>query len=307
MPDHLGFSEAPAWGDAEMQKERNNSNMPELERVPQKSKDKVESMDPELYKAVKSKDIDFIKTQDPEHSALSDKTPELNSILHLAAASSDDDHQFVQAILEIQLLQKLVTEKNSKGDLPLHVAASAGNMQIVELLVQWSDEHLNCVPLGEKNMEENTPLHLALIKKFQVGRNSALRAKYNKVAKFLVEKCPEVSFYPNKESKYPLYLAAEGGDEELVKHMITTHRLQDGKSIVHDAFYYLMAITNLPYCKSIVHTAIYTSFTARKKGNFKFQGVSVVKSIHFFFFISPSTYTHTSKYRLGHLSVNILP
>ena len=253
-------------------------------KVPHESKDKITSMDGELYKAVKSRDIDFIqkKGRDLEHSALSDKTPELNTILHLAAASSDDD-QFVQAILEIQRCQNFVTEKNSKGDLPLHVAASAGNMKIVELLVKWSDEHSNCVSLGEKNMEENTPLHLALIKKFQVGRNSALRAKYNKVAKFLVMKCPKVSFYPNKESKYPLYLSAEGGDEELVKHMITTHRLQDGKSIVHDAFYYLMAITNLPYCKSIVHTAIYTSFTARKKGNFKFQGVSVVKSIHFFF------------------------
>ena len=39
-------------------------------RVPQKS-----SMDPNLYKAVKSKNIDFIKAQDTEQSALSDKTP----------------------------------------------------------------------------------------------------------------------------------------------------------------------------------------------------------------------------------------
>ncbi|XP_065624000.1 uncharacterized protein LOC136065155 [Quercus suber] len=149
-------------------------------RVPQKS-----SMDPNLYKAVKSKDIDFIKiiAQDTEQPSLSDKTPELNTILHLATASSDDDHQFVQATLEIQLCQKFVTEKNSNGDLPLHVAASAGNMQIVELLVKLSNEqledHCDCVPLVEKNMEENTPLHLALIKKFQVGRNSALKAKYN--------------------------------------------------------------------------------------------------------------------------------
>ncbi|XP_075665020.1 protein ACCELERATED CELL DEATH 6-like [Castanea sativa] len=220
---------------------------------------KVTSMDGELYKAVRRRDIDFIlkKAQDPEHSALSDKTPELNTILHLAAASSGD-HQFVESILEIQPCQKFVTEKNSNGDLPLHVAASAGNVQIVEHLVKWSDKHLkdhcNCVPLVEKNMEENTPLHLALIKKV---------AKYNKVAKFLVEKCPEVSFYPNKERKSPLYLAAEGGDEELVKLMITTNCLPHGKSIVHAALYYLRAI-DLQYGRSIVHTAIYGSFTARK-------------------------------------------
>ena len=122
-------------------------------RVPQKS-----SMDPNLDKAVKSKDIDFMKiiAQDTEQLSLSDKTPELNTILHLTAASSDDDHQFVQATLEIQLCQKFVTEKNSNGDLSLHVAASAGNMQIVELLIKLSNEqlkdHCDCVPLVEKNM-----------------------------------------------------------------------------------------------------------------------------------------------------------
>ena len=293
MPDHLGFSEAPAWGDAEMQKERNNSIIPELERVPHKSKDKVESMDPELYNAVKSKNINFIKAKDPEHSALSDKTPELNSILHLAAASSDDDHQFVQAILEIQLLQKLVTEKNSKGDLPLHVAASAGNMKIVELLVKWSNgqlqDHSTCGPQWEKNMEGNTPLHLALIKKFQEGRNLALKAKYNEVTRFLVKNGPEVSvYYPNKERKSPLYLAAEAGDEELVKLMINTVPLLPyGKSIIHAAIYYLMTITNLPYGKSVVHAAIKGSFTARKIGNFQFQSILIVKTLTSFL-LSPS-------------------
>uniref|UniRef100_A0A7N2LFW9 Uncharacterized protein n=1 Tax=Quercus lobata TaxID=97700 RepID=A0A7N2LFW9_QUELO len=251
-----------AHSDAKMRNASINSIKSKLERCPQKSEDKVTSMDPKLYKAVKSKNIDFIKNkaEDMEHPALSDKTPELNTILHLAAASSDNK-QFVEEILEIELCGQFVTEKNSNGDLPLHVAASAGNMQMVELLAA-------SVPLiKEKNMEGNTPLHLALIKKFQVGANLALKAEYNKVAKFLVEKCPEVSFYPNRERKSPLYLAAEGGDEELMRHMITTNCLPYGKSIVHAAIYYLMTTTNLPYGKSIAHAAIYGSFTARKKGH----------------------------------------
>ena len=238
-----------------------------------KSKDKVTSMKGELYEAVKRQKFTRIQKligQDLEHSAvfLSDKTPELNTILHVAAASSDDNHQFVQQILKLQPCQEFVTKKNSNGDLPLHVAASAGNMKIVELLVKWSWEqlkdHCDCVPLEEKNMKENTPLHLALIKKFQVGRNSALKAKYNKLAKFLVEKCPKVSYYPNKERKSPLYMAAEAGDAELVKLMISTVPLTYGKSIVHVVNYYLLTISNLPYGKSIVHAAIYGSFTARK-------------------------------------------
>ncbi|XP_050289599.1 uncharacterized protein LOC126727717 [Quercus robur] len=210
-------------------------------------------MDPNLCKAVKSKDIDFIKiiAQDTEQPSLSDKTPELNRILHLAVASSDDDHQFVQGSLEIQLCQKFVTEKNSNGDLPLHVAPMA-TFLLVKLSNEQLKDHCDCVPLVEKNMEENATLHLALIKKFQVGRNSALKAKYNKVAKFLVEKCLEVSYYPNKERESPIYLAAEGGDEKLVKLMITTNRLPYSKSIVHAAIYYLRTISNLPYGKSIV-------------------------------------------------------
>ncbi|KAL0009696.1 hypothetical protein SO802_004804 [Lithocarpus litseifolius] len=282
MSNHLGFSKAPAWGDAEMDSiipELDSiipipvldSIIPELERVPHKKKDKVESMDPKLYEAVQRKDIDFIKAQDPEHSALSDKTPELNSILHLAAASSDDDHQFVKAILEIQLLQKSVTEKNSNDDLPLHVAARAGNIKIVKLLVEWSNgqlqDHSTCGSQWEKNMEGNTPLHLALINKFQVGRSLALKARYNEVARFLVKNGPEGCFYyPNKERESPLYLAAEAGDEELVKLMIdTVPLLPYGKSNVQAAIYYLMTITNLPYGKSIVHAAIDSSNTARKK------------------------------------------
>ena len=60
------------------------------------------SMDLDLYKAITDRDIDLIQKirHDMEPSPLYDKTPELNTILHLAAASSDDE-EFVQAILRI--------------------------------------------------------------------------------------------------------------------------------------------------------------------------------------------------------------
>ena len=90
-----------------------------------------------------------------ELSPLYDKTPELNTILHLAAASSDDE-EFVQAILSIQLCQKFVTEKNSSGNLPLHEAVNAGHLHIVKLLVIWTYQQLqdhSTGPLREKNMD----------------------------------------------------------------------------------------------------------------------------------------------------------
>ena len=64
-------------------------------------------------------------------------------------------------------LKNISRVANDNDNLPFHVAVSARNMQIVELLVKLSNEklkdHCDCVPLVEKNMEENTPLHLALI------------------------------------------------------------------------------------------------------------------------------------------------
>ena len=104
----------------------------------------------------------------------------------------------------------------------------------------------------------------------------------------MVKNGPEVSFYPNKERKSPFYLAADAGDEELVKLMIdTVPLLPYGKSIIHAAIYYLMTITNLPYGKSVVHAAIKGSFTARKIGNFQFQSILIVKTLTSFL-LSPS-------------------
>lgn len=93
---------------------------------------------------------------------------------------------------------------------------------------------------------------MALINKYQHVRcNWTLETKYNEVAKFLVERDPEVSYYLNMEHKSPLYMAAEAGDAELVK-------LMQSKASHHPDV----------NGKSIVHAAIYGAFTTKKKGNF---------------------------------------
>ncbi|XP_050274615.1 uncharacterized protein LOC126717208 [Quercus robur] len=189
-----------AFTNSKMQRIRGNSGTVKVERdgFLNKSEDKAgrtlmiaTSMDPDLYKAITDRDIDLIQKRrhDMELSPLYDKTPELNTILHLAAASSDDE-EFVQAILRIQLCQKFVTEKNSSGNLPLHEVVNAGHLHIVKLLVIWTYQQLqdpSTGPLREKNKEDNTPLYLPLINKYQaVGCNLALESKYNEMAKFFV-------------------------------------------------------------------------------------------------------------------------
>ena len=114
----------------------------------------------------------------------------------------------------------------------------------------------------------------------------------------------KVSYCPNKERESLPYLAAEGGDEKLVKLMITTNCLPYSKSIVHATIYYLMTIANLPYGKSVVHTTIYGSFTARKKKViFNFRCLN--SQYTYFFFLFPFNISHTSKHWLGYLGVNI--
>lgn len=159
--------------DTKMQRIRGNSGTVKVERdgFLCKLEDKASktlmiatSMDPDLYKAIIDRNIDLIQKRrhDMEPSPLYDKTLELNTILHLATASSDDE-EFVQAILRIQLCQKFVTEKNSNYNLPLHEAVNASHLHIVNLLVIWTYQQLqdhSTRPLREKNKEDSSSLGL---------------------------------------------------------------------------------------------------------------------------------------------------
>ena len=99
--------------------------------------------------------------------------------IHVAASLGHD--QIVKVILSKQQCQELLTAKNSSGDLPLHVAANAGHLPIVQQLVN-SNVNVACKLLKEKNKEGITPLHLALIKNDTSGED-----KYTDVAKFLID------------------------------------------------------------------------------------------------------------------------
>ncbi|XP_050289774.1 protein ACCELERATED CELL DEATH 6-like [Quercus robur] len=196
------------------------------------------NMNPELFKALKGGNIAFIeKARDMESCHLFDTSPKLNTILHVAASSGHE--KVVKVILETKGCQQLVMRKNSAGDLALHVAASAGHLPIVKLLLSASYQHLeesqcSFEPLKERNKRGNTPLHLALINKYQ---EVTFKTKYNEVARFLVETQPVVTCSSiNKENKSPLYMAAEAGDVELLEIMLNKFPcLQNvaGKSIVH--------------------------------------------------------------------------
>ncbi|KAL4612122.1 hypothetical protein ACB092_08G176000 [Castanea dentata] len=171
------------------------------------------NMQPDLYMAAKRGDTDFIKNLkagDLEGPVLSQKTPQLNTVLHIAASLGHS--QLVEAMLENDHGQWM--ESNSADELAVHVAASCGHLSTLKKLAPVSSGFLTI-----QNNEGNTPLHLALIKKYRAV-DLVLKTKYSEIADFLVETNPEASYCPNEEHKSPLYMAAEAGDAEMVKLMI---------------------------------------------------------------------------------------
>ena len=147
----------------------------------------------------------------------------------------------------------LLLEKDSRDQLPLHVAAHAGHIAVVEALVATltfvsatlSEEEKERVNVYvSKNIDGDTPLHLAL-----KGDNV-------KTATFLVNTDQRASFLANKDGISPLYMAVEAGKVSLVKAMLKTTK-NDGLEGRDSNL-----ISHLEGRKYLVHAAL----KARKKG-----------------------------------------
>lgn len=109
---------------------------------------------------------------------------------------------------------------NSKSQLPLHVAAHAGHLAVVEALVatitfisdQLSEEDRERLNIYvAKDKDGDTPLH------------RALKARHKAIASCLVKANQRVSFLANKDGVSPLYLVVEAGiNVQFVKEMLKT-------------------------------------------------------------------------------------
>ncbi|KAL9285588.1 putative ankyrin repeat-containing domain, PGG domain, protein accelerated cell death 6 [Arabidopsis thaliana] len=170
------------------------------------------------------------------------------SVLHLAAVWGR-----VETVKRIvSECPCLLLEKDSRDQLPLHVAAHAGHIAVVEALVatltfvsatlcEEEKERVNVYV--SKNIDGDTPLHLAL-----KGDNV-------KTATFLVNTDQRASFLANKDGISPLYMAVEAGKVSLVKAMLKTTK-NDGLEGRDSNL-----ISHLEGRKYLVHAAL----KARKK------------------------------------------
>ncbi|KAF8007965.1 hypothetical protein BT93_K1834 [Corymbia citriodora subsp. variegata] len=126
------------------------------------------------------------------------------------ATKSGDADKFIDALEAVSELRKLALSQifdqfTPSGNSLLHVAASSGKEDVMELilfhfpdLVAW------------KNSSDDTPLHVAI----QDGRLNATRMLIP------LRTDLDIMYWKNKDSKSPLYLAAETGHLEILQLLL---------------------------------------------------------------------------------------
>ncbi|KAJ4961321.1 hypothetical protein NE237_021231 [Protea cynaroides] len=131
-------------------------------------------------------------------------------VAHIAARLGH--HPTLKCLLnQFRSLSKL---PNGRGDTPLHVAARAGQLEIVKYFsdpnsgdVESGDGKAQQNYLSKKNIKGNTALH------------EALENNQENVAWVLVTVNPELLYLPNNEGKTPEYLAVGAGFLKLLEYM----------------------------------------------------------------------------------------
>ncbi|KAK2631730.1 hypothetical protein EUGRSUZ_L02507 [Eucalyptus grandis] len=158
-------------------------------------------LDPQLYSAAKGRDVDefigaleghCIRERVSLSIVLGQRSPLGNALLHAAAENSDN----VRAIIDF-VPEHLISCKNSKGETPLHIAARAGIVGAVELLL-----HRGGLTCTDHN------------------GNSAVRHRRYEVIRKLVNEDPNPLYRQSKESKSPWCVAIETGDIEVLKVLL---------------------------------------------------------------------------------------
>ncbi|WRX24657.1 protein of unknown function DUF3447 - like 10 [Theobroma cacao] len=169
-------------------------------------------MDPELYEAAASGNLNFLKRMDPNLHVFQVTKQQQNTVLHIAVKFKQVE--FCQHILISS--SSLLLKCNSKGESPLHI----GCLEIAELLVDCAKQLQRDVessgvsalrkPLRMVNLEKDTALH------------AAVRNGHFAVAKCLMEADQGLLGLVNAANASPLCLAIEGGFSRIASLILET-------------------------------------------------------------------------------------
>ncbi|KAL5797594.1 hypothetical protein ACOSQ2_002414 [Xanthoceras sorbifolium] len=181
-------------------------------------------MKPAHFQAASDGNVDkfpFCNINDPDVSDIFDEvSPSGNSLLHVEASRGHVE------IVELMArsFPHLIFKKNYKGDTSLHVAVKAGKLYTVKVLVECAKQ-MPSIPstddeslLKMKNNEGNTALHEALLVLAESNKKSV--DTLVAVARYLVTEYPEVSYHQNNASKSPLCLAVESENNDILEYLL---------------------------------------------------------------------------------------
>ncbi|KAK6133752.1 hypothetical protein DH2020_032463 [Rehmannia glutinosa] len=185
-----------------------------------------EIKDKDLFKAAESGDSSVFKSLSEEqlHKASSLRNEDGRSLLHVAVSSSQPE---VVEILSAAS-PSVVNSSDEEGWAPLHSAASSGNLNIMEILLNrafdWEDQMF--LPLGEKKAQDD------LLQKLKLGADVNLKNDggrtalhyaaskgWLKIAETLVSHGAKLNV-KDKVGCTPLHRAASTGSAQLCEFLI---------------------------------------------------------------------------------------
>ncbi|KAG2245628.1 hypothetical protein Bca52824_085256 [Brassica carinata] len=168
-------------------------------------------MDWRLLTAAAKGETNLLALANFHHSDFDKVTPHNNNLLHIAAKHQRLD--FAAAILDLR--PSLLLGENNNGDTPIHVAASVGSFQVLQLLLSSANLDIENRGITKQllrttNKQNDTALHVAL------------KSGHVDVSKLLSEQDTGLLDMANNNNESPLYLAIERGLFDIADHILAT-------------------------------------------------------------------------------------
>ncbi|RWR73893.1 ankyrin repeat-containing-like protein [Cinnamomum micranthum f. kanehirae] len=170
-------------------------------------------MDVQLHKAAREGNMklltSILEKKNPPDLTLS-LTPQKNTALHIAVAFGHQ--QIVREMIDHE--SSLISQPNSNGDTPLHIAAKAGNLSLTKLLTPGLEDGMSWRSGGveasrKKNFHGYTALH------------EALRTRHEEVALHLLAIHQQsLLFLASEAAESLLFLASKAGLTRVVNEMM---------------------------------------------------------------------------------------
>uniref|UniRef100_A0A0D3AFL9 PGG domain-containing protein n=1 Tax=Brassica oleracea var. oleracea TaxID=109376 RepID=A0A0D3AFL9_BRAOL len=171
----------------------------------------ISMMDWRLLTAAAKGETNLLALANFHHSDFDNVTPQKNNALHIAAKHQRLD--FAAAILDLR--PSLLLGENNNGDTPIHVAATVGSFQVLQLLLSSANLDIENRGITKQllrttNKQKDTALHVSL------------KSGHVDVAKLLSEQDTGLLDMANNNNESPLYLAIERGLFDIADHILAT-------------------------------------------------------------------------------------